>query len=447
MADPRFRICVIDDDREMRQSLAHLLDRANFEVSPYADARVALREIEQMDFDIVLSDVRMPGMSGLELLKELSQRNFAPPLVLISAHGDIPTAVDAMQGGAYSFLEKPFDPRRLITILEHAAEAHQLRRTTSRMRDEISALSGLDRVLIGEDARLVALRSSIHDLAAIDGSVLITGDTGTGKEVVARALHNIGPHRDAPFVPINCALIPPERFEELVFGVESGARGLMRTASGGTLFLDEVSACPEPVQTKLLRVIEQGESLPVGSDDIVPVSVRVIAASNENLEDKIAEGRFRSDLFFRLAKFRLHLPRLTDRGEDVIRLFEHFCDQLAQTYEITPPDLSAEDAAALLSHNWPGNVRELRNVAERRILAARRGVGSVAEAMTLGEETDTVPATLREAISAFERTLIGNALRAHSGRMDAVAEALGIGRRTLNEKIVKLGLDKADFTG
>jgi DNA-binding NtrC family response regulator len=216
-------------------------------------------------------------------------------------------------------------------------------------------------------------------------------------------------------------------------------------AERGTLFLDEVAACPTQSQAKLLRVIEAGECLPIGAETVQPANVRIVAATNEPLQERVSEGAFRSDLFYRLSAFRLELPRLTERGDDVILLYQHFVQRMSETYEILPPDLISDDAAALLAHDWPGNVRELRHVAERRVLAARRGTGSVAEALHLGDTSDPVPATLREAVAALERTLIGQAIRAHGGRMDAVAEALGIGRRTLNEKIVKLGLDKSDF--
>ncbi|QMU58496.1 MAG: response regulator [Boseongicola sp.] len=444
MTSNPFLVFVIDDDREMRQSLVHLLQQSGFRVRPYSDATLALRELDHGP-DVVLSDVRMPRMTGLELLGELGELDHAPPLVLISAHGDIPTAVKAMQDGAYSFLEKPYDPRRLISILTHAAENQRLLAATQRMARDLTALSGLDRVLVGDAPAITGLRQEILDIAAADGSVLISGETGTGKEVVARALHNLGPARDHPFVAVNCATIAPERFDAMIFGAVDGGRGLIRSAQSGTLFLDEVSACPDDVQAKLLRVIETGEVLPIGADQVETVDVRVIAASNENLEDLVAAGRFRSDLFYRLSAFILALPRLADRGEDVLLLYEHFLRQMAETYEISPPAMTADDTAALMAHGWPGNVRELRHIAERRALAHRRGVGSVAEALRPSESADAVPATLREAVATFERSLIGNAIRANQGRMDAVAEALGIGRRTLNEKIAKLGLDKSEF--
>jgi DNA-binding NtrC family response regulator len=437
-----FRVLIVDDDTEMRQSLAVLLERSGWSVDTVAGAQIALSRLEATVPDVILSDVRMPGMSGLELLGELSKRP-APPLVLISAHGDIPMAVDAIQNGAYSFLEKPFEPRRLLTVLRHAAEQHRLSDMTKRMREQLVSLSGLDRVLLGSDLRVAELKTEAVDLAVSDAPVLITGETGTGKELVARALHRLGPRRDKEFVAVNCATLDPDRVEEQVFGTADTLLGSFRKADGGTLFLDEVAACPMEVQVKLLRALETGVIQPVGTDDDVQTDVRIVAATNEDLSPLVETGAFRADFLFRLNTFELNLPRLIDRGDDIVMLYEHFVAQLCETYEISPIESTAEDAAALLAHSWPGNVRELRHVAERRVLAARRGGGSVAEALRTDDPIDDVPATLREAVARFEKALISQAISNHGGRMDAVAEALGIGRRTLNDKIVKLGLEKS----
>ncbi|MCR9109715.1 sigma-54 dependent transcriptional regulator [Marivita sp. XM-24bin2] len=438
----QFRALIVDDDTEMRQSLAVLLERSGWEVDAVGTGQIALSRLEVASPDVVLSDVRMPGMSGLELLEEMSKRP-SPPLVLISAHGDIPMAVDAIQNGAYSFLEKPFEPRRLLTVLRHAAEQHRLSDMTKRMREQLVSLSGLDRVLLGSDLRVTELKTEAVDLALSDAPVLITGETGTGKELVARALHRLGPRRDKEFVALNCASLAPDRVEEQMFGTADSLLGSFRKADGGTLFLDEVASCPVEVQTKLLRAIETGVIHPVGTDGDVQTDVRVVAATNEDLSPLVEAGAFRADFLFRLNTFELRLPRLIDRGDDIVMLYEHFVDQFCETYEISPIEMTPEDVAALLAHQWPGNVRELRHVAERRVLAARRGGGSVAEALRTDELIDDVPATLREAVARFEKTLISQAISNHGGRMDAVAEALGIGRRTLNDKIVKLGLEKS----
>jgi len=364
------------------------------------------------------------------------------PMVLMSAHGDISMAVSAMQDGAYSFVEKPFDPRHLLKLLEDAATLYRLSRDSERLKARLADLTGLDRVLLGATKNIVSLREEILDLSESDANVMLRGETGSGKELVARALHDLGARAGGPFVPINCAAIPLMTFEETLFGSPDMPDGLLAQADGGTLFLDELGAIPTEAQAALLRVIETRHYTPVGSTQVRQSGFRVVSAGNEKLEDALKAGALREDFFFRLNTVVLTIPALRERRDDIPLLYANFLDQFAVIYEITSPGITSDDLATLLGHPWPGNVRELRSVAERRILAARRGVGSVASALQLDSGDDDVPDTLREAVAGFERQLIARALTTHQGRMDAVAEALGIGRRTLNEKIVKLGLNK-----
>lgn len=438
---PPYRILVVDDDKSMRLSLEELLDAAGLQVQTVARATQVGEALAGFDPDAILSDVRMPGMSGLELLASLD-RDSAPPLVLISAHGDIPMAVQAMQDGAYSFVEKPCAPRQLLTILTHAAQQGRMRRDNTRLKARLYRLSGLDRVVLGQSALVADLRRDVLDLAETDAAILIAGETGTGKELVARALHDLGRDPEAPFLALNCAALTPDTFEADMFGVAGQSSGRLLAASGGTLFLDEICSCPVPVQAKLLRVLEDKQILPVGAARPVPVRFRLISATNEDVEAAVADNRLRQDLLFRINTVVLGLPTLRQRRDDVILLAGHFLDHFARVYEQRMPDLTQDDLAALLAHDWPGNVRELRNVCERRVLAARRRGGSMIQAIRGDQDLVDVPDTLREAVAAFERELIAKAIRAHQGRMDPAADALGIGRRTLNEKIVKLGLDK-----
>ncbi|MEX3008304.1 sigma-54-dependent transcriptional regulator [Hoeflea sp. TYP-13] len=442
----RFKVFVIDDDRTMRESLSHLLERAGFDVTVFFRGNDAVSALAERRPDVVLTDLRMPGLTGMDLLDHIRGERPDLPVVLISAHADVPLAVEAMGKGAYNFLEKPFDPTRLITVLKHAAENHRLTRANRHLRARLSDLSGLDRVLMGATEAMVALREEILELAGAQMPILLTGETGTGKEVVARALHDLGAASGACFVAVNCAALSSGEFARAMFGEQNGSEaGYFARADGGTLFLDEFDALPADQQSALLRVLETGDIVPLGTTEPRKVDVRVISASNNNLDIAVKEGRLRADLFYRLNTITLALPPLKKRKDDIPLLFSHFLRLHARTYEVQPPDLTTEDLAALLSHSWPGNVRELRHVAERRVLAARRGLGSVAEAIAPAGDFDDVPDTLREAVAAFERRMIGKALVAHDGRMDAVAEALGIGRRTLNEKMVKLNLDRADF--
>ncbi|MFV2092528.1 MAG: sigma-54-dependent transcriptional regulator, partial [Hyphomicrobiales bacterium] len=379
-ADIGYRVMVVEDDREMRDSLAHLLTKAGWQVETLNRGEAVARRLEDTSPDVILSDVRMPGMSGLDLLRSLAG-TLAPPVVLVSAHGDIPMAVKAMQDGAYSFLEKPFDPHRLLNVLRHGARQHRQTLETTRLKTRLARLSGLDRILLGESSGIKALREDVFALADIDAPVMLLGETGTGKELVARALHDLGPRAGGPFVPVNCAAIPLEHFEASMFGIADGAPGTLSNADGGTLFLDEIGACPVELQAKLLRAIETQEFTLLGGATPSRVNIRVLSASNEKLDEAVVDARFRQDLLFRLNTMVLTLAPLRDRREDIPLLYAHFLEQQAALYEIQAPETGVDDIAALMSHDWPGNVRELRNVTERRVLAARRGHGTVAEAI------------------------------------------------------------------
>ncbi|NRB02503.1 MAG: sigma-54-dependent Fis family transcriptional regulator, partial [Rhodobacteraceae bacterium] len=388
------RALIVDDDKSVRQSMVDLLEAAGWEVSDIARAHLVADQLAAFHPDVIVSDVRMPGMSGLELLRSLDLQ-FAPPLVLISAHGDIQMAVEAMRDGAYSFVEKPYDPRRFLTILDHASDQYRMRQSNDRLQNRLMRLSGLDRVLLGQTDEITSLRKTILDLAEIDAPVMITGETGTGKELVARALHDLGPGSDGPFVALNCATLSPERFEADMFGLSGEAEGRLASASGGTLFLDEICSCPMPVQAQLLRVIEDKQVLPVGASSPVPLTFKVISATNEDVKEAVDQDRLRADLLFRLNTVVLHLPPLRQRRDDLTLLMAHFMESAASSHDVAPPTLGQDDLAAALSYDWPGNVRELRNVAERCVLAQRLGgQASVSEAIRSDDPVQDVPNTL-----------------------------------------------------
>ena len=436
------RILVIDDDREMRVSLAHLLDSSGYETTLAKSGREGLDILQSETPDVILSDVRMPEMDGLEF--QIKAREITHvPVILISAHGDIPMAVSALQDGAYSFVEKPFEPRRLLGILKNAVRMNRLMDSTIMLQDRLAELTDLERILIGNSTQITSVRELIFDFAVSNANVLILGDTGTGKELVARALHDLGTSSAAPFVAVNCAAIPPERFEETVFGTCDNPHGLMTEADGGTLFLDELDSMPFETQAKILRAIETQQYQRIGEAEIQSVNLRTISAASSQIKQQVTDKSFREDLLFRLNTLEIELPSLADRGEDVLLLFRHYTQRLSKLYDLPAPNLTNDDISALMSYDWPGNVRELQSVAERRVLAERRGGGSVRQALARPTTLQPFPDTLREAVAAFERELISRAIQEESGRMDDAAASLGIGRRTLNEKIVKLGLDKA----
>ena len=341
---------------------------------------------------------------------------------------------------------------RVVTIgderyVEHVAEVgravsySRLKRENAALRESLRRLSGLDSILIGDSPDMRRLREDIADIALSDAPVLILGETGTGKELVARALHNLGPRSGRPFVPVNCATIS---LQDSSAGAGS-VPGAFAEAETGTLFLDELAVCTPEVQAKLLRVIERNGTEPAPGTDAREPDFRILSASNRQLEAEVDAGVFRQDLYYRLNTVIIRIPPLRERGDDIALLYSHFIGHYAELYGLDAPEPTNEDIAALLSHDWLGNVRELRHVAERRILAWRRGRGSASEAIRKDGVIDDVPPTLREAVATFERQLVAKAIRRHGGRMDAAAEALGIGRRTLNEKIVKLGIDKSDL--
>jgi len=421
------RVLIIDDDRLMRNSLVDLAEAAGWTTKALARATDAERWIAQFQPDVILSDVRMPEMSGLDLLQSLVS---APPVVLISAHGDIPTAVEAMNHGAYSFVEKPFDPKRLLLILSHAADAHQMQQSNLRLKERLRELSGVDRVLLGQTPQMHRLRDTIGMVASADMNVLLQGETGTGKNLVARMIHDLSARCDGPYIAINAAQISADHLPYIA-----------REAAGGTLLLDEIGACPPDVQPVLLHMIDAGEVLDPKKGLPEQVDLRVIAATNKDTDAAIKAGTLRADLMFRLDGFSIELPPLRERRDDIALLAMRFSQEFATLYDSDPPALRDDELSALMAHEWPGNVRELRNLMDRRVTMARHGMTSIQDVL-FDEAGHSQKSGLREAVAAFERQMIGKAIQSHAGRMDDVAHELGIGRRTLNEKIVKLGLDK-----
>jgi DNA-binding NtrC family response regulator len=440
-----FKVVFVEDDASVRKSLAQTLELAGFEVLAFESAERALRHVEPALPGIVVTDVRLTGMDGLALLDHVMKANAAIPVILVTAHGDVAMAVGAMRAGAYDFLEKPFAPERLVEVVTRAMEKRALCVEVEALRRQLADRRGIESVLLGRSSAMETLRRQVLTLAGTSADVMIVGETGTGKELVARCLHEHSARRARHFVAINCGGLPEALFESELFGHEAGAFtnaarrrvGKIEHANGGTLLLDEIESMPMPFQVKLLRVLQERRLERLGSNDEIPVDVRVVAATKVDLRALGTQGRFRSDLYYRLNVAVLELPPLRERREDIPALFEHFVFEAAARHGREPATLDAPRMRALMSHDWPGNVRELRNTAERFVLGlAGDDMVSAAPAAAL---------TLPQQIEQIEKALIEQALRQHRGRPVPVCEALGIGRETLYDKIARHGIVLDDY--
>ncbi|WP_085625845.1 MULTISPECIES: sigma-54 dependent transcriptional regulator [unclassified Pseudomonas] len=438
-------VIVIDDEASIRTAVEQWLSLSGFSVQLFARAEECLAHLPRHFPGVIISDVRMPGMDGLQLLERLQADDPDLPVILLTGHGDVPMAVEAMRSGAYDFLEKPFTPQHLLGSLRRALEKRQLVLENRRLHEQADLKSRLEGTLLGMSQGLQQLRRQVLDLASLPVNVLIRGETGSGKERVARCLHDFGPRADKPFVALNCAAIPESLFEAELFGHESGAFtgaqgkriGKLEYANGGTVFLDEIESMPLAQQAKLLRVIQEQKLERLGANQSIDVDLRIIAATKPDLLEEARAGRFREDLAYRLNVAELRLAPLRERREDIPLLFEHFARAAGDKLGRTAPPLSGAQLAHLLSHDWPGNVRELANAAERHAL----GLGS------LNIEVAPAGQSLGEQMEAFEAQCLRAALRQHGGEIKAVMEALQLPRRTLNEKMQRHGLVREDFIG
>ncbi|MDG1532497.1 MAG: sigma-54 dependent transcriptional regulator [Paracoccaceae bacterium] len=438
----QIKIAVVDDEQDMRQSISQWLALSGFETETYASAEAALKVIGQGYPGIVVSDIKMPGIDGMTFLKKLMSMDSALPVIMITGHGDVSMAVEAMRIGAYDFLEKPFNPDRMTELAKRATQARRLTLDNRALRRELSDGTVLIRKLIGSSPVMERLREDILDLGQADGHVLIEGETGTGKTLVAHALHAVGPRAGKKFVLLSCAAFEAESLSAKLFGpTEDGSLPLVEEVRGGTLLLEDIEALPGHLQARLLTFInEQGAS----------VETRIIAICNLAEENKTCEDALRPDLFYRLAAMKISMPPLRQRGEDVLTLFNRFSQQYSEEYGCDAPDISAQEAAQLLQAPWPGNVRQLINVAERAILQNRRGSGSISS-LLMAENDQAQPAIatdgkpLKEYVEAFEKMLIDNTMRRHRGSIASVMEELSLPRRTLNEKMAKYSLSRSDY--
>ena len=437
----KLKIAIVDDEPDMRESISQWLVLSGFETETYPSAEDALKVIGSDWPGIVVSDIRMPGMDGIAFLKRLMGLDSGLPVILITGHGDVPMAVEAMRIGAMDFMEKPFNPDKMTQLAKKATQMRRMTLDNRALRRDLSEGQQVMSKLIGTSPVMERLREDILDLGQADGHVLIDGETGTGKTLVAHALHAVGPRASRKFVPVSCAAYSDEALSARLFGPVEDGIPAVEEARGGTLCLEDIEALSEPLQARLLAFI---------SDQGTPAETRIIAISNARGEGRRAEDSLRPDLFYRLSALKITLPPLRARGEDILSLFTRMTEQFSEEYGCEPPQVSAQEAAQLLQAPWPGNIRQLINVAERAVLQNRRGSGSIASLlMADGEDNQQATTTegkpLKEYVESFEKMLIDNTMRRHKGSISGVMEELCLPRRTLNEKMAKYGLQRGDY--
>ncbi|MGA3210515.1 MAG: sigma-54 dependent transcriptional regulator [Terriglobales bacterium] len=442
-------ILVIDDERSIRESLQGVLEDEGFEVATAESGEAGIDLLQRSRFDVVLLDIWLPGMDGLETLERLREfgQDDVPEVIIISGHGTIETAVRATKLGAYDFLEKPLSLEKTLILIRNAAESRRLRSENRDFKKQFLSHS----VIVGDSVPMKALRQQIGLMAPTNGRVLIFGESGTGKELVARAMHAQSLRCDAMFVEVNCAAIPEDLIESELFGHQKGAfpgaavakEGKFQMANGGTLFLDEVGDMSLKTQAKVLRTLDEQRFCPVGSDGVISVDARVIASTNKNLEEEISTGNFREDLFYRLNVIPFYVPPLRDRKEDVPRLASHFLKEFATAYGRHPREIAADALESLTRYSWPGNVRELRNLIERIVIMNptvkkfdRRHLPPLAHR----ERRSGQGISLSEARAAYERDYILKKLDENHGNVSRTAEVLGLERSHLYRKMKALGI-------
>jgi two-component system C4-dicarboxylate transport response regulator DctD len=445
-------VLLVDDEKHIRLSAGQTLELAGYDLTALDCAEKVLEQLSEKWPGVLVTDINLPGMDGLQLMKKVHQIDPDLPVILITGHGDISMAVSAMRDGAYDFIEKPFSTDLLLDIVRRAMEKRALTIENRRLKQELEAQSALGPRIIGNTQAIQKLRRLVNTVADTPADILILAETGSGKDLMARYIHEHSNRRANNFVAINCGAVPESLIESELFGHEKGAFtdakarriGKFEHADGGTLFLDEIESMPLALQVKLLRVLEERTIERLGSNELIPLNIRVIAASKVDLKEKAERGEFREDLYYRLNVVRVDIPPLRERIEDIPLLFQHFSILASAQYgrEVLP--LTPERIHSLVTHGWPGNVRELRNLAERYVL--------LGESCTFDFDnrpiTDTVISskqTLPEQVDQFEKMVLQAELSRQGGSIKNTLENLGLPRKTLYDKMKKYGLDKNDY--
>ena len=446
-------VLLVEDEVNMAKTQAKILQRKGYEVDTACNGREALRLLERAAFDVVITDLKMPVMDGMQLLREMNIKERGCAVIVLTGHGTIESAVEAMQRGAADYLTKPCNPDELLLKVDKLLETKRLREEVEHLRREVRAYKKFG-ALIGQNSVMWQIYGIIGAVSANKSTVLVTGESGTGKELVARTIHQKGPWADRPFVAINCGAMSETLLDSQLFGHRRGAftgaiadhNGMFQTANSGTLFLDEIAEVPLALQVKFLRAIQEKEVTPLGSSRPVKVDVRIIAASNRNLEEEVKKGTFRDDLFYRLNVVPIHLPPLRERREDIPLLIEHFIATFSTEYKVEPKKVAPEALEKLVSYPWPGNIRELQNVIERMFALSQSKEITLADLPGPIAGFEEKPVNFQElaelpTLEAMEKSLIAAALRKSHGNKNEAARILAIERQRLYRKIEKYGLE------
>ncbi len=444
------KVLFVEDNEKLREILSNFLSTKGFEVEGVESLQQAREALKKHFFSAIITDLKLSDGEGMELIEE--GKKLSIPVIMITAYGTIPLAVEAVKRGAYDFIQKPVDPDHLLLVLERALEEDRRRRSHLLLKEELQQKFAPE--IVGRSPALKAALEKLRKAAAGDVTVLLLGESGTGKELFARALHALSHRSEGPFVAINCASIPESLLESELFGHEKGAftgahatkRGKFELASGGTLFLDEISEMSPALQAKLLRVIEEKRFERVGGTRTIEVDVRIVVATNRDLNKEVQEGRFREDLYYRISVFPIRIPPLRERKEDIPLLAEYFAERAAKDMKVEKPEISDAAMEKLLSYSWPGNVRELKNVIERAVILCEGGRILPHHIILIPpkqEELD-LSGTLEEAVKRAaewaEKIKIQRALEDTGGKLDEAARTLGISLKTLYAKMKKHGL-------
>lgn len=449
-----FTILIIDDEKNIREGLGTALELEGYDVKLAENGEIGLKLIEKGDIDLVITDLRMPGISGEEVIAKVTGESPGIPVIVLTGHGSIDSAVTAMRNGAYDFLTKPLNLDRLILIVKRALAGRELEIRHSTLKEELDAKTSFESI-IGKSAEMLRIFEVVRKAANSKASVLITGESGTGKELIANALHNLSNRRDKPFVKVHCAALSESLLESELFGHEKGAftgavarkRGRFELANTGSIFLDEIGEIDQNVQIKILRVLQDRRFERVGGEETLEVDVRIIAATNRDLLQEIAEHRFREDLFYRLNVVHIQVPPLRERKDDIPLLVASFLEEFAKENNKKITGIDARARSALYKYNWPGNIRQLRNCIESAVVMCSGSeitLEDLPPSISGASDTDMISIPVGITLAEAEKILIQQNLAVNKGNKSKTADILGIGRKTLHRKIDEYNLEVGD---